>query len=323
MPEQRTLDLAALQAPRAAGRRLLRLAVAPGAMDRLSALNTWPACAAFEPLAAMNARQTDGPPTPGDAGATATASTPRRGTLRPAPHGLPATPGQRSASTLQAPSVTAAQGPASAAVTTPAPSLTTSPSGRPARLPDPREVAAVMEALLRRPHQGSALTPLPPVNTRAVSTARLPAPQTAAALLGALVATTARRGVPSTGHTADVPANGRPPLADAEPTTRERRALAALQDAAQRPPVLDPISTLYRPQPHGKAPVPPSGGVHLPPPNDLAPRAVSRLLAPPAVAASSRQHLETPAPDADGDELLDAITRGLVDQAWLRGVNLG
>lgn len=319
MPEQRTLDLAALQAPRAAGHRLLRLAVAPGAMDRLSALNAWPACAAFEPLAAMNARQTDGPPTPGDAGATETASTPRRGTQRPAPHGLPATPGQRSASTLQAAAVTAAQGPASAAVTTPTPA----PKGKPARLPDPREVAAVMEALLQRPHQGSALPPLPPVNTRAVSTARLPALQTAAALLGALVTPRAQRAAPTKGPDTTEPAARLPGLAAAQPGTREQRVLAALQAAAARPPVLSPISTLYRPRPHEQASAPPSGGADMQVPSDLAPRAASRLLAPPTVAASSRQHLETPAADAGGDELLDAITRGLVDQAWLRGVNLG
>ncbi len=315
MSERRPLDLAALQAPRAAGQRLLRLAGAPQALGRLAALDTWPPSAGFEPLAAMNARQPAGPSEPGGAELPGDAPTRRRGTQRPAPRLPLATPGQRAASTLPAAPVSAAPAPALAVATT--------PTRAPARLPDPREVAAVMEALLQRPRQGSTLPPMPAMNVHAVPPARLPTAQAAAALMGVLLADTARRHAPATGPNTTTPGAGLPTLAAAQKGTPEQRVLAALQAAAALPPVLSPISTLYRHRPHQQVAAPSPGVVNVQAPSDLAPRAASRLLAASAAAAPSGQQLEPRAPDADDDELLDAITRGLVDQAWLRGVNLG
>jgi hypothetical protein len=59
------------------------------------------------------------------------------------------------------------------------------------------------------------------------------------------------------------------------------------------------------------------------PPSDFAPRADSRLLAPAAAARRTAAEQATLLePGRDADDPIDAMTRALIDQAWLRGVDL-
>lgn len=329
MPERQPPDLAALQAPRAAGLRLLRLAGAPQALGRLAALARWPTSAGFEPLAAMNggsavdAAGPDSSHTPsGDA------APPTRGARRPAPRVLNTAPGPQATPGLPPESALAATSSTPVASgTAPASSSASAPAERPARLPDPREVVAVMEALLQRPRQRTSPPALRPTQAETAPLAPLPAAQSAAALLGALVVTTQRRNAGGLGMPPRSAPQAVPPPQAAHAIGREQAVLAALQAAAAAPPVLDPLGTLRRQRPEGpQAPQSaalPSRRSDMLAPSELAPRATSRLLQAAPASAPSRQHPEPQTPDADGDELLDAITRGLVDQAWLRGVNLG
>jgi hypothetical protein len=190
-------------------------------------------------------------------------------------------------------------------------------------LPDPREVVAVMEALLQRPRCSAALPSLPPMGAAAQALPSLPSARTAATLLGALVAASHQRPAQAGRPHPRLPGRSLPTMEAARQASREEPVLAVRRPAPAAAPVLDPATASQRSRSVLPASAPAPSGHDVLAPSDLAPRAASRLLSAAPASVPSGQHLAPTASEADGDDLLNAITRGLVDQAWLRGVNLG